>query len=101
MRHVAQVDETEAFVKWLKGLRDQLGRRAIMRRIARIVSTGNFGDCASVGSGVSELRIHVGPGYRIYYTIREEQVVLLLSGGDKGSQDRDIENAKRMASELE
>jgi len=66
MTHVV---ECETFAKWLKTLRDQLGRRNIIRRIARIVSTDNFGDHASVGDGVSELRIHTGPGYRIYYTI--------------------------------
>ena len=98
---MAQVVETETFAMWLKALRDQLGRRNIIRRIARIVSTDNFGDHASVGSGVSELRIHVGPGYRVYYTIREEKVVLLLCGGDKGSQERDIEKAKDMLGDLE
>jgi putative addiction module killer protein len=100
-RQMAQVVEAETFVKWLKGLRDQIGRRAIARRIARIISTDNFGDHASVGDRVSELRIHVGPGYRIYYTIREEQVVLLLCGGAKASQQRDIEKAKEMAAQLE
>lgn len=98
---MAEVVETEAFAKWLRGLRDQLGRRAITRRLARIVTTDNFGDHAGVGDGVSELRIHVGPGYRVYYTIREEQVVLLLCGGAKGSQQRDIEKAKEMVAELE
>jgi putative addiction module killer protein len=98
---MAEVIETQAFAKWLKSLRDQLGRRAIARRLARIVSADNFGDHAGVGDGVSELRIHVGPGYRLYYTIREDQVVLLLCGGDKGSQDRDIGKAKEMAAQLE
>lgn len=98
---MAQIVETETFAKWLKGLRDQIGRRNIIRRIARIVSTDNFGDHASLGEGVSELRIHVGPGYRLYYTVREEKIVLLLCGGDKGSQERDIEKAKEMAAELE
>jgi putative addiction module killer protein len=98
---MAQVVETEEFTKWLKGLRDQVGRRNILSRIARIVSTDNFGDCASLGEGISELRVHVGPGYRIYYTIREGRVVLILSGGDKGSQKRDIEKAKEIAAQLE
>jgi putative addiction module killer protein len=97
---MAQVFETETFTKWLKGLRDAVGRRNIVRRIARIVSTDNFGDHARVGDGVSELRIHVGPGYRVYYTIRQEQVVLLLCGGAKGSQQHDIAKAKELAADL-
>jgi putative addiction module killer protein len=98
---MAEVIETEAFAKWLKSLRDQLGSYAITRGIARIVAIDNFGDHASVGDSVSELRIHVGPGYRVYYTIREEKVVLLLCGGDKDSQDRDIGKAKEMAAQLQ
>ena len=96
-----QVVETETFSKWLKALRDPLGRRALVRRIARIVSTDHFGDHAGVGDGVSELRIDVGPGYRVYYTLRGEQIVLLLCGGDKDSQERDIKRAKEMAAQLE
>lgn len=98
---MAEIVETEAFSKWLKALRDALGRRAIVRRLARIASTDNFGDHASVGDGVSELRIDVGPGYRLYYTIREGRVVWLLGGGDKDSQERDIRRAKEMAGALE
>ncbi|HEX8669589.1 MAG TPA: type II toxin-antitoxin system RelE/ParE family toxin [Allosphingosinicella sp.] len=98
---MAEVVETEAFAQWMKRLRDPLGRRAILRRIARIVSTDNFGDHAGVGDGVSELRVDVGPGYRVYYTIREGAVVLLLCGGDKDSQERDIRKAKEMAAELD
>jgi putative addiction module killer protein len=98
---MAEVTETEAFAKWLKGLRDQLGRRAITRRLARIVTADNFGHHASVGDGVSELRIHVGPGYRVYYTIRKERVVLLPCAGAKGSQQHDIEKAKEMVAKLE
>ena len=98
---MAEVVETALFGKWLKALRDPLGRRAVIRRIGRIVATDNFGDRASVGDGVSELRIDVGPGYRVYYTIREGRVVWLLGGGDKGSQERDIKRAKELAAELE
>jgi putative addiction module killer protein len=98
---MAVVVETEAFSTWLKALRDPLGRRAIVRRLARIVSTDHFGDHAGVGEGVSELRIHVGPGYRVYYTIREARVVLLLCGGEKDTQERDIRKAKEMAVQLE
>lgn len=98
---MAEVVETEAFSKWLKALRDPLGRRAIVRRLARIVSTDHFGDHAGIGDGVSELRVDAGPGYRIYYTIREGRVVLLLCGGDKDSQERDIRRAKEMAVQVE
>jgi putative addiction module killer protein len=98
---MTEILQSETFSKWLRKLKDQAGRRAIVARIRRVSTTDNFGDHASVGDGVSELRIHVGPGYRIYYTIRGEQIVLLLCGGDKGSQDRDIERAKEMAADLE
>lgn len=99
-RQMAQVVETETFTKWLKRLRDPIGRRGIVSRIARIVSIDNFGDHAGLGDGVSELRIHAGPGYRIYYTTCGEELVLLLCGGDKDSQERDIKRAKEMAAQL-
>jgi putative addiction module killer protein len=98
---MAEVVETTAFSKWLKALRDPIGRRAVLRRIGRIVATDNFGDHAGIGDGVSELRIDVGPGYRVYYTAREGHVIWLLGGGGKGSQDRDIKRAKELAAELE
>lgn len=98
---MTQVVETKAFAKWLKALRDPIGRRGIVSRIARIIASNNFGDNAGVGDGVSELRIHAGPGYRVYYAIRGEEVVLLLCGGDKDSQERDIKRAKEMAAQLE
>jgi len=98
---MAEVVETETFAKWLKGLRDRIARRNILRRIARIASTDNFGDHASVGGGVSELRVHFGPGYRLYYTIREEKIVLLLCGGVMGKEERATERAKEMAAALE
>lgn len=98
---MAEVVQTETFSKWLKALRDPLGRRAIVRRLARIASTDHFGDHTGVGDGVSELRIDVGPGYRIYYAVRGGEVVLLLCGGDKDSQERDIRRAKEMAADLE
>src|SRR3954470_22081277 len=98
---MAEVVQTEEFASWLKALRDPLGRRAILRRLARIVSTDHFGDHAGVGDGVSELRIDVGPGYRVYYTVRDGRIVLLLCGGDKDSQERDIRIAKEMAAGFE
>lgn len=74
-------------------------RTKILRRIDQI-SDGNFGDHKSVGGGVSELRINYGPGYRVYYTMRERVVVILLCAGDKSSQDKDIKKAKQLAKEV-
>jgi putative addiction module killer protein len=90
---------TEIFEKWLKGLRDQRAKVSVASRIERI-EEANFGDYRSVGSSVSELRVNVGKGYRVYYTIRKSTTVILLCGGDKSSQRRDIAHAQRMASEL-
>ncbi len=83
----------EPFVEWLGGLRDQRGRRFILRRIGRL-EQGLYGDCRPVGEGVSELRIFFGPGYRVYFGEEAGHMVILLCGGDKDSQDRDIQAAK-------
>ena len=91
---------SSAFDRWLSKLRDQKGKARILARIAS-ATFGNFGDCRPVGGGVSEMRIHAGPGYRVYFVRREETVYLLLAGGDKSSQPKDIERALRMARELE
>ena len=80
---------TEAFETWLNTVRDLRVKASILSRIER-VEDGNFGDHRSVGAGVSELRINVGQGYRVYYTIRRETVVILLCGGDKSRQRQDI-----------
>lgn len=90
---------TEAFDEWLSALKDKLGRARIVHRI-RSAQHGNFGDCAPVGDGVFEMRVHVGPGYRVYYVRRGAVVYLLLLGGDKSSQKRDIQRAIDMAREL-
>lgn len=90
---------SEEFDTWLAGLKDRVGRARIAHRI-RSAEHGNFGDCEPVGEGVSEMRIHVGPGYRAYLTRRAEVVYLLLVGGDKSSQKRDIKRAIEMAREL-
>ena len=95
-----EVRQTAAFRDWMMGLRDQRARRRIAARIDRLVD-GNPGDVKPVGDGVSELRIDHGPGYRLYFTQRGQFLVLLLCGGDKSSQDRDIAKAKALAKELE
>jgi len=84
------------FDAWLAALKDNIGRARIALRI-RSAEHGNFGDCEPVGEGVSEMRIHFGPGYRVYFTRRGEVLYLLLVGGDKASQKRDIKRAIEMA----
>jgi putative addiction module killer protein len=96
---VITVRQTEFFRVWLAMLRDKHGAAIIRRRITRL-ELGNFGDTKTVGDGVSELRIDFGPGYRLYFTRRERELVILLCGGDKGSQARDIARAKQMAKEF-
>ena len=95
-----EVLQTELFAKWLRRLRDLQAKAAILTRIERI-EDGNFGDSNSVGGGISELRIHIGPGYRVYYVIRRRKVIILLCGGDKSSQQRDINRAQQIVSELD
>jgi putative addiction module killer protein len=92
-------ERSEEFVIWLERLADKKGKARILSRLDS-AALGNFGDCEPVGEGVSEMRVHFGPGYRLYYTRRESVVYLLLIGGDKSSQGRDIRRAKEMAIEL-
>ena len=94
------IRETEEFSNWLNKLRDTAAKAKILVRIERLAK-GNPGDVRPVGEGVSELRIHHGAGYRVYYTQRGEQLIVLLCGGDKDSQDQDIASAKKIVSELE
>jgi putative addiction module killer protein len=93
------VQKTEEFSKWLDGLNDLQARARVLVRIERL-TMGNPGDVKAVGEGVSELRIHYGPGYRVYYKQRGTELVILLAGGDKGSQTRDIKTALRLAKNL-
>jgi len=88
------------FDRWLSELADVKGKARILARL-RTAVFGNFGDCAPVGEGVSEMRVHFGPGYRVYFTRRGATVYLLLVGGDKSTQRRDIVRAIRMAREAE
>ncbi|MBN8473609.1 type II toxin-antitoxin system RelE/ParE family toxin [Sulfuritalea sp.] len=92
--------QSDEFAAWLSGLADLRGKARIARRIEQ-AEAGNFGDCEPVGEGVSEMRIHYGPGYRAYFTRRGDVVYLLLLGGDKSTQKRDIKRAKEMARKLE
>lgn len=91
-------NDKDVFGEWLDGLKDITGRAAIRKRIAR-VEEGNFGDHRSVGAGVWEIRIHFGPGYRVYYGEDGPKIVLLLCGGDKGAQKRDIRKAQELWAE--
>ena len=97
---VITVRQTETFRKWERKLKDQEAKALIAARILRVVN-GLLGDVSPVGEGVSELRIHYGPGYRIYFRQRGEEIIILLCGGDKSSQDQDIKLAKRLALEME
>jgi len=96
---MAEVRQTAAFGLWLRTLRDQRAKARIAARIRR-ASFGNLGDVRSVGKGVWEMRIDCGPGYRVYFARRGDTLVILLCGGDKDTQDRDIERAKAIAREL-
>ncbi|SAL54858.1 addiction module protein [Caballeronia sordidicola] len=91
---------TEVFDQWFSRLRDLRGRIRVQARIDRL-ATGNPGDHKSVGSGINELRINEGPGYRVYYTQRGSILVVLLCGGDKSTQQADIERAKTLAANLD
>ena len=94
-----EMRKTEIFAKWLDGLRDIRARARILVRIERLAA-GNPGDVKPVGEGVSELRIDYGPGYRVYYKRQGQKVIVLLAGGEKGTQTKDIKTAIRLAQNL-
>ena len=94
-----RIEQTEIFKAWHVGLRDIRAKAAIYRRIDR-AGAGLLGDIKSVGGGVSEMRVDVGPGYRLYFTIRRRTIVFLLCGGDKRTQDADICRAKELEKEI-
>ena len=93
------IHTTAVFDAWFASLKDRQAARRVQVRIDR-AEDGNFGDCAPVGEGVSEMRIHCGPGYRVYFTQRGMELVILLAGGDKSSQAADVKTALAMAREL-
>jgi len=94
-----QIEQTEIFEAWHLGLRDFRARFAIGRRIRR-AENGNLGVVKSVGGGVSEMKVDMGPGYRLYFTMRGRTIIFLLCGGDKHTQDADIRRAQDMAKEI-
>lgn len=87
-------DGKQPFIEWLESLKDTIARAQITNRLNRI-KLGNFGDCRNVGNGVQELRIHYGPGYRVYFAEQEHSIVLLILGGNKKSQHKDIKLARQ------
>lgn len=94
-----QIKRTDEFIDWLRDLKDRRARAVIMNRIDRI-GLGNLGDSKSVGRGIFELRIFYGPGYRLYYIKEGDRVIILLCGGNKTTQVKDIKKAQRMMEEL-
>ena len=94
-----KINQTKTFSSWLLKLKDIKGKVSILRRIDRL-KNGNFGNFKSLGDKVYELKISLGPGYRVYYTKKDEEIIILLVGGDKSSQSEDIKKAKKMAKEI-
>jgi putative addiction module killer protein len=95
---VIELKQTETFRKWRTKLKDERARTAIALRLTRL-AYGHVGDAEPAGQGVSELRIHYGPGYRVYFQRRGDTIIVLLCGGDKSTQAKDIKTAKRLADE--
>lgn len=94
-----EIRKTESFANWLDNLRDVQAKARVLVRIERLAS-GNAGDVKPVGEGVSEMRINYGPGYRVYFVQRGSELIILLAGGEKSSQPRDIKTAIRLAQNL-
>ena len=94
------IKQTSIFSKWLSKLKDVKGKVSVLRRVDRM-RLGNFGDHKPVGNNISELRIQTGPGYRVYYTKKNDEIIMLLIGGDKSSQNEDIKKANEILKELE
>ncbi len=97
---MVELRQTRSFTLWLGSLKDKTTRARITARVQRL-AFGNPGDVRPVGAGISELRIHLGPGYRVYFVQRGAVLIILLCGGDKATQDRDIAQAHRMAQDLD
>ena len=97
---IYEIEKTEVFDKWLRKLKDRKAVLAIVARLDRAIA-GNFGDVSPVGDGISEMRIFIGPGYRLYYTIRKQTIILMLCGGNKSTQVKDIKKAKKILKTLQ
>ncbi len=93
------IERTDIFNDWLDALKDDRARAKIITRLTR-AQNGNLGDHKSVGGGISEMRINEGKGYRLYYTIRDSVLIIMLVGGDKSSQQADIRKARQMREEM-
>lgn len=98
-RGMYSIQQTETFAKWLAGMRDSRAKAKVLIRLRRAME-GNLGDIKSLGDGVSEMRITEGAGYRLYYTLRENVLIIILAGGDKSTQQADIVKAKEIAKEV-
>jgi len=98
-RDMIKILRTQEFVDNIKAIKDLRLHTVIIKRLVRIAN-GNFGDSKSIGNGISEIRIHYGAGWRIYYTMRGSEIVILLCAGDKSSQQKDIKKAKELAKEV-
>jgi putative addiction module killer protein len=94
-----EIRTTKLFDDWVKNLKDRQAALSIAKRLDRVLK-GNLGDVASLSDGVSEMRIFIGSGYRLYYTLRGNELIILLCGGDKSTQQRDIQKAKDLAKNL-
>jgi len=96
---VIEISKTDFYAKWIDGLRDIRARARILVRVERLAA-GNPGDVKPIGEGVSEMRVDYGPGYRVYFTRKNRKLIILLAGGNKKSQSKDIQKAKALAREL-
>ena len=99
IENMYQIFKTENYLKWFKKLRDSTAKYAIILRIERL-KNGNFGDSKNVGEKVFELRIDTGKGYRVYFTNKDKEIIILLAGGNKSTQETDIQKAKELAKEV-
>ncbi len=94
------IEKTIEFDKWLRRLKDLKGKAKILFRIQKIESDGHFGDCKPVGDGIRELRVNFAKGYRVYFKEKDEKIIILLIGGDKSTQQKDIKKARKIWDKL-